>query len=95
MHHSLNVISSLEPENEEDDNQENEQHLYNDSGTLRNAYCNNEVEDSSTSYQHRKAVELIECNKNGDATQRERKPAPSFLGAHNGKNRRRKRLRKT
>lgn len=95
MHHSLNVISSLEPENDTGDNQENEQNLYNDTDTLSNAYCNDEVEDSSTSYQHRKTVELIECNENGDDAQRERKPAPSFLGAHNGKNRRRKRLRKT
>ena len=92
----MNVISSLEPDNEADANPEYEHQLNNDDGPLINDYSNNEVEESSMSHQHRKAVELIESNEDdGNNSQRECKPAPSFLGAHNGKIRRRKRLRKT
>ena len=56
---------------------------------------NDDVDESQTSNQHRKDVELIEDNANKIDGQSSSKPTTSFLTSHNTKNRRRKKLRKT
>ena len=86
----------MESENELDDNFENKQPVCYESSPSNNSYCNKEVTDSSISQQHRKTVELIECGENdGNVAERKNKPSLSNSSAHNGRNKRRRRLRKT
>ena len=54
-----------------------------------------DVDDSHSSHQHRKIVELIKTGDNEETVQNTNKQTKTSLGNRNSKNRRRKKLRKT
>ena len=79
-----------QPEEDKNDPEQNE----NVEQDMKDLY-NEEIGDSKSSHQHRKTVELIETKDNGENIQIENKQPKTFLGNHNSKNRRKKKLRKT
>ena len=86
---AIDLDSRFVPETTEDVDQVNDQ------GKNKEISSNfdDDVDESQTSSQHRKDVELIEDPTNDIDSQP--KPTTSFLATHNTKNRRRKKLRKT
>ena len=86
---AIDLDSRFDPQTTEDVDQVNDQ------GTNKDISSNfdDDVDESQTSNQHRKDVELIEDHANEIVSQP--KPTTSFLATHNTKNRRRKKLRKT
>ena len=88
---AIDLDSPLDPEITEDVDQ------FYDQGKNEQISSNfdDDVDESPTSNQHRKDVELIEDDANEIKSQPNNKPTTSFLANHNTKNRRRKKLRKT
>ena len=88
---AIDLDSRFDPQTTEDVDQVNNQ------GTNKEISSNfdDDVDESQTSNQHRKDVELIEDDPNEIKSQPNNKPTTSFLATHNTKNRRRKKLRKT
>ena len=88
---AIDLDSRFDPQTTEDVDQVNDQ------GTNKDISSNfdDDVDESQTSNQHRKDVELIEDDPNEIKSQPNSKPTTSFLATHNTKNRRRKKLRKT
>ena len=88
---AIDLDSRFDPQAAEDVDQVNDQ------GTNKEISSNfdDDFDESQTSNQHRKDVELIEDPTNDIDSQPNNKPTTSFLATHNTKNRRRKKLRKT
>ena len=87
---------TLEEQPEEDDNgprQDENLEQYMDKN-LKELH-HEEIDNSQSSHQHRKTIELIETKDDGKGIQNENKQPKTFLGSHNSKNRRKKKLRKT
>ena len=87
----IDLDSPLDPEITEDVDQVIDQ---NKNDEISSNF-DDDVDESPTSNQHRKDVELIEDDANEIKSQPNNKPTTSFLANHNTKNRRRKKLRKT
>ena len=88
---AIDLDSPFAPETTEDDDQVIDQ----GKNMEISSNFNDDVDESQTSNQHRKDVELIEDHTNDIDSQPNNKPTPSVLATHNTKNRRRKKLRKT
>ena len=90
MDHPLVSSTVQDDELKIDYNQENKQQLPESNHTQDICHAQNDIENPNTCQRHRKDVELIV-----DHDQQFKLQLPSLLTSRNGRNRRRKRLRKT